>query len=196
MARRTPGEHVASPPFLHFCRFRGGFRNERRAVPRGSLAGPRRTLASSARDVGSSALFLASHTSTRSELTRWTVTPKGPLTSHQWLAAVTDAMVELYGRHHGRKPASAKSLLMDDELLACMLTGVYTGVEKTMFELGRQAVVKETRRTFYEALRETYIAEVQRLSGRGVRAFFANQHMGPDLETLLFLLGPPSTAGG
>ncbi len=55
------------------------------------------------------------------------------LAGDELLAAVTDAMVTFHERHHGRKPGSAKSQLMGDDLLACVLGGVYTEVEKTAF---------------------------------------------------------------
>ena len=128
--------------------------------------------------------------SIRFELTSRKVARKGPLTRHDLLAELSEAMAELHERHHGRRPTSAKCTLMGDDLLACVLTGVYTEVEKTMIELGRGAVVTETRSAFYEALRDKLTAEVGRLSRRRVVAFFEAQHIGPDLEILLFLLAP------
>ena len=50
-------------------------------------------------------------------------------------AAVTEAMVAMHERYYGRAPAAAKSLMMGDDLLACVLGGVYPEVEKTMIEL-------------------------------------------------------------
>lgn len=43
---------------------------------------------------------------------------------------------------------------------------------------------------FQSAMRETFVREVQRLSGRHVRAFMSQSHVGPDLEIELFLLAP------
>jgi hypothetical protein len=51
-----------------------------------------------------------------------------PLTGDDLLAAVTDAMVALHERHHHRTPATAKTLLLGSDLLACVLGGVYTDV--------------------------------------------------------------------
>ncbi|MEP6955167.1 MAG: hypothetical protein ABI950_14000, partial [Solirubrobacteraceae bacterium] len=55
-----------------------------------------------------------------------------PLAGDALLAAVTDAMIGLHTRYHHRAPLTAKTLMLDDELLACVLGGVYTDVEKTM----------------------------------------------------------------
>jgi uncharacterized protein YbcI len=114
--------------------------------------------------------------------------PETPLVGDALLAAVTDAMVSLHKRYFHRKPVTAKTMLMSDELLACVMGGVYTEVEKTMIELQRQTVVQETRSAFQTAMQDRFIDEVERLSGRRVLAFISNCHVGPDLEIELFVL--------
>jgi len=116
--------------------------------------------------------------------------PAPPYTGDALLAAVTASMVRLHERYHHRAPASAHTHLIDDELLACVMGGVYTDIEKTMIELQQRAVVRETRSLFQSAMRETFVREVQKLSGRRVRAFMSQSHVGPDLEIELFLLDP------
>jgi uncharacterized protein YbcI len=110
------------------------------------------------------------------------------------LAAVTEAMVSMHERYHGRAPATAKTLLMGDDLLACVLAGVYTDVEKTMIELQRTTIVQETRSAFQEAMQQRFIDAVEQLSGRRVVAFISNHHVGPDLEVELFVLTPERAA--
>ena len=112
------------------------------------------------------------------------------LTGDALLVAVTDAMVALHKRYHQREPLSAKTQLLDGDLLACVLGGVYTEVEKTMIELQQTKIVHETRSAFQNAVQQRYISVVERLSGRRVLAFISNHHVGPDIEVELFLLGP------
>ena len=114
----------------------------------------------------------------------------GPLADRRLLDAVTEAMVALHVRYHGRAPGSAKSQMMGDDLLACVLGGVYTDVEKTMIELERGRVVHENRSAFQQAMRHRFIGAVERLSGRRVRTFVSDSHVGPDLEVELFFLAP------
>ena len=114
--------------------------------------------------------------------------PEVPLSGQRLLDAVTASMVALHARYHGREPGSAKTQLMGDDLLACVLGNVYTDVEKTMIEIERQVVVQETRSAFQEAMQQRFIDEVERLSGRTVRGFISNHHVGPDLEVELFFL--------
>jgi uncharacterized protein YbcI len=121
--------------------------------------------------------------------------PHPALTGDALLAAVTDAMVALHERYHHRVPVTAKSLLLGDDLIACVLGGVYTDVEKTMIELQRSTIVQETRSAFQNAMQHKFIATIEDLSGRGVLAFISNHHVGPDIEIELFLLRPAALIG-
>ena len=118
--------------------------------------------------------------------------PSAPLTGDALLVAVTDAMVALHVRYHHRAPVTAKTLLLGGDLLACVMGGVYTDVEKTMIEIQRTTIVQETRSAFQHAMQNKFIGAVQRLSGRDVLAFISNHHIGPDMEIELFVLAPES----
>jgi uncharacterized protein YbcI len=115
-----------------------------------------------------------------------------PLIGDELLFAVTEAMVVLHQRYYHRTPVSAKTQMLGDDLLACVLGGVYTDVEKTMIELQRSTVVQETRSAFQNAMQQKFIDQVEQLSGRDVLAFISNQHVGPDMEIELFMLAPPT----
>lgn len=107
----------------------------------------------------------------------------GPLAGEELLAAVTE-------------PVTAKSMMLGDDLLACVLGDVYTDVEKTMIELQRQRVVQEKRSTFRHVLEQRFISEVERLSGHHVLAFTSSSHVGPNLEIELFMLAPATDPDG
>lgn len=106
------------------------------------------------------------------------------------LEAVNAELVALHRRYHHRAPVSAKTQLLGDELLACVMGGVYTEVEKTMIELQRAPAVQDVRSAFQEAMQHKFVELVERLSGRRVEMFTSNSHVGPDIEIELFLLGP------
>jgi uncharacterized protein YbcI len=116
--------------------------------------------------------------------------PDVPLTGDILLAAITDTMVAFHERYHHRRPVTAKTLMLGDDLLACVLAGVYTDVEKTMIEIQRGAVVQETRNAFQNAMQDRFVTAVENLSGRTVGAFISDHHIGPDIEIELFLLTP------
>lgn len=119
-----------------------------------------------------------------------------PLGGEELLAAVTEAMVALHERYHHRAPVSAKTQMLGEDLLACVMGGVYTEVEKTMIELQRGTLVQETRSAFQQAMQQRFIDEVERLSGREVLAFVSNSHVGPDMEIELFILRDAVSAKG
>jgi uncharacterized protein YbcI len=115
-----------------------------------------------------------------------------PLTGDALLAAVTTAMVGFHERDHHRTPITAKTqMLGGNDLLACVMGGVYTDVEKTMIELQKQTIVQQTRSDFQDAMQHKFIGAVERLSGRKVLAFITSSHVGPDLEIELFMLTDP-----
>lgn len=119
-----------------------------------------------------------------------------PLSGDDLLFAVTEAMVALHQRYYHRTPVTAKTQMLGDDLLACVLGGVYTEVEKAMIELQRSAVVQETRSAFQTAMQSRFIDQVELLSGRAVLAFISNQHIGPDIEIELFMLAPSQPEPG
>ena len=119
-------------------------------------------------------------------------TPDGPLQGQALLSAISDAMSGLHERHYQRPPGTSKTQMMGDDLLACVLGGVYTDVEKTLIELERDPVVRENRSAFQVAMEHRFIAAVERLSGRRVMHFISSHHIGPDLEVELFFLAGPA----
>jgi uncharacterized protein YbcI len=110
------------------------------------------------------------------------------------LDAVTEAMIALHERYHGRKPAVARTRNMGDDMLACLLGDVYTDVEKTMIEMQRKAIVQETRSAFQQAMERRFIDAVESITSRRVAKFISTHHVGPDLELEIFVLEPLSGA--
>ena len=108
------------------------------------------------------------------------------------LEAVTEAMVEIHDRYFGRRPGTARTQMLGDDLLACLLGEVYTDVEKTMIELERQGQVHATRSAFQHAMESRFIGAVEGITGRRVAEFLSTHHVGPDLELELFVLEPSS----
>jgi uncharacterized protein YbcI len=115
-------------------------------------------------------------------------TPRDPLAGEALQEAVAGAMVALHQRFYQRPPATAKARMMGGDLLACVLGGVYTDVEKTLIEIERAPIVTDNRSAFQAAMEHRFVAEVERLSGRRVTSFISSHHVGPDLEVELFFL--------
>ena len=112
----------------------------------------------------------------------------GPLEGEALLEAVADAVADLHQRYYHRPPASVKASMMGDDLLACVLGGVYTDVEKTLIELQRAPIVTSNRSAFQAAMEDSFVAIAETLTGRRVSQFISTHHVGPDLEIELFFL--------
>lgn len=112
------------------------------------------------------------------------------LTGEALLSGVNEAMVDLHQRYHHRRPVTARTQMLGDDLIACVMGGVYTDVEKTLIELQRGPLVQESRNLFQMAMQHRFVGAVEHLSGREVIAFISNSHVGPDIEIELFLLAP------
>ena len=123
-----------------------------------------------------------------------TGTSQVPPVDDGMLAAVTKRMVAYHERYYGRKPGSAQSQLMGDDMIACVLGNMYTDVEKTLIELQRQPLVHDSRTAFQQAMGHRFIAAVEEITGREVEKFISTHNVGPDLELELFVLGPATQA--
>jgi uncharacterized protein YbcI len=114
-------------------------------------------------------------------------TPKGG----QALAELSNAMVALHREHFGRGPGAAKSFITD-EMAVCMLSDIYTAVERTLINAGEAEHVRRTRALHQEALEDEYKASAEAIMGRPVQAFLSVVHVDPDVAIEVFLLGEPS----
>jgi uncharacterized protein YbcI len=97
-------------------------------------------------------------------------------------------MVALHREHFGRGPGAARSVVADD-MVICVLTDIYTKVEKTLIGAGQGEHVRETRGLHQKALEGDYKSEVERITGRPVDAFLSVVHIEPDIAIEVFLLG-------
>ncbi|MDA0169524.1 hypothetical protein OJ998_10535 [Solirubrobacter taibaiensis] len=111
------------------------------------------------------------------------------LSGEALLDAVTDAVVGLHRRHYGRFPATAETVMLAEDLLACTLGGVHVGPEEPERRLRRAGPVHDTGETA-QSPHHTYIDVVQRVSGRTVLAFISDYDAGPNLAVELFWLAP------
>src|SRR3978361_2216008 len=104
------------------------------------------------------------------------------------LVEVSNAMVAIHREHFGRGPGAARALSADS-VVVCVLTDIYTRVERTLIEAGEADRVREARRLHQLALADEYKSPVEALTGRRVEAFLATTHVDPDVCVATFLLG-------
>ena len=111
--------------------------------------------------------------------------------SRAQLANVSTALVQLYRRFYGRGPTRAKTVY-DGNVLTTVLADIFTTVEQTLVERGRDDLITETRHAFQVAMRHEFIALVEAHTGREVEAFTSGVDVAHAIATETFILVPPA----
>jgi uncharacterized protein YbcI len=105
------------------------------------------------------------------------------------LAAVTNGIVKLFRDYYGRGPTKAKSYILDDRIVVCVLEDTMTRVEKTLVDNGHGHKVREVRLTFQEAMAHEFKQTVRDTMHRDVVAYHSQLTLDPDLGFEFFVLG-------
>jgi uncharacterized protein YbcI len=114
--------------------------------------------------------------------------PEAATHAGEQLAAVTNGIVKLFSDYYGRGPTKAKSYVLDDRILICVLEETMTKVEKTLVENGHGHKVREVRLTFQEAMAEEFKSCVAESMGRKVIAYHSQLTLNPDIGFEFFIL--------
>ena len=104
------------------------------------------------------------------------------------LTEISNAAVALHREHFGRGPGAAKTHITDN-LVVCVLTDVFTPLERTLIDAGQEARVRETRAIHHAATEDAYKARMEAVLGRPVEAHMSTIHIDPDVAVDIFVLG-------
>ena len=112
------------------------------------------------------------------------------------LQAVSNAMVKFHKEQIGRGPTFARSNFADADTLVCVLHDVLLPAELKMVELGDQGRVRESRIAFQAATQTEFIAAVEKILYRKVRAF--GSAVDPEANVVFenFYFEPRESGGG
>jgi uncharacterized protein YbcI len=119
----------------------------------------------------------------------------GSSTARPALTQISNAAVALHREHFGRGPGAAKTHVSDN-LVICVLTDVFTPVEKTLIEAGQEARVRDTRAAHRAATDDVYKARMEAVLGRKVDAHLSSIHVDPDVAVDVFVLDSESADDG
>jgi uncharacterized protein YbcI len=118
-----------------------------------------------------------------------THSPEAEVRAGEQLATVTNGIVKLFRDYYGRGPTKAKSYILDDRILVCVLEETMTRVEKTLVDSGHGDKVREVRLTFQEAMAHEFKQTVRDALEREVVAYHSQLTLEPDLGFEFFVLG-------
>jgi uncharacterized protein YbcI len=86
-------------------------------------------------------------------------------------AAISNAMVRLHKEQFGRGPTRARSHFAGPDALVCILEDVLLPAELKLIERGEENRVRDGRTSFQVATKEEFVAAVEQIVYRKVRAF-------------------------
>jgi uncharacterized protein YbcI len=92
----------------------------------------------------------------------------------------------LHARLYGRGPTRAKTHIQREYVLT-ILEEVFTPAEQTLVRAGKGDQVSSTRAEFQDIVEDEFIAVVEAATGRPVRAFISQVHVGHDVVVEVFL---------
>jgi uncharacterized protein YbcI len=116
------------------------------------------------------------------------------------LTAVSNAMITLHKDQFGRGPSNARSYFAGPDALVCVLEDVLLPAEQKMVRMGEHQRVRETRMAFQVAAAEEFVAAVEQIVDRKVRAFASAADVAQNVvfENFVFVRassdGEPKTA--
>jgi uncharacterized protein YbcI len=103
------------------------------------------------------------------------------------MAAVTNGIVRLFAEYYGRGPERAKSYLLGDRYVVCVLRDTMTTVERTLAPKSPD-MVRRVRLRFQEAMADAFIRVVEEATGRRVLTYHSQLNLDPDIGFEFFLL--------
>jgi uncharacterized protein YbcI len=111
------------------------------------------------------------------------------------LQAVSNTMVKLHKEQFGRGPTNARSYFAGPDTLVCTLEDSLLPAEQTMVEMGEDQRVRETRMFLQVATQARFIAAVEELVLRKVRAFASAIDPAPGVVFEVFSFEPDDIHG-
>jgi len=100
---------------------------------------------------------------------------------------ISNAIVGLHREHYGRGAVGARTI-MQRNYVVCFLDDVYTPVERTLIQAGREDSVRATRSAFQDAVGDLFREAVTKATGKRVIAFMSQNHVDPDMAVEIFVL--------
>src|SRR3954447_14170196 len=98
----------------------------------------------------------------------------------------------LQAADYGKGPTRARTYIVDD-LVVVVLEETFTKAERTLVDRGEIDSIQQIRRRFQQQMADEFTALVEQVTGRRVRAFLSETHLGADVSAEIFLLAEERT---
>jgi uncharacterized protein YbcI len=105
-------------------------------------------------------------------------------------AEISREMVRLYKEQFGRGPTKARTEFAGPDIVVCTLEDSFTPAERRLAEMGEHQRLRDTRLYFQHATKGEFLAVIERLLSRKVRAFNSSVDTHTDVSVEVFHLEP------
>jgi uncharacterized protein YbcI len=109
--------------------------------------------------------------------------------------AISNAMVGLKKDFYGKGPTKAKTFL-NDNYVFCVMEGGLTRNEETLIARGEEDLVRNYRLRFQEAMEDSTVEAIQRITGRRVIGYHSQIVFNPERAFEIFVLDRPGEDSG
>jgi uncharacterized protein YbcI len=106
------------------------------------------------------------------------------------LMVISNAMVQLHKEQFGRGPVKARTNYAGNDTIICTLEDVLLPAEHKLIEIGEGTRVRETRVAFQVATEPDFVATVEQIVYRKVRAFASAIDIKSNIVWEIFALEP------
>ena len=103
---------------------------------------------------------------------------------------MSNEMVRLYKELFGRGPTKSRTNFAGPDVVVCTLENSLTRAEQNMVRLEEHQRVRDVRTFFQHANEDEFVAVVERITGRKVRAFVSGTDTRHDVSAEVFYLEP------
>src|SRR6185312_9066248 len=102
------------------------------------------------------------------------------------LSAISNGITRLHRDHYGRGATTVRTIMQRNYVM-CVLEDIYTPVERTLIDAGREDAVRETRTIFQDTMKAQFVQIVEDALGRKVfrihvPGLLQPRHVGRDLH--------------
>src|SRR2546422_5503177 len=104
------------------------------------------------------------------------------------LQAISNGLVHLMSESYGRGPTKAKTYILDDIYVCCIMHEIFTTAEQTLIQEGEQDLVRRTRLAFQTALADQFKAIVSEALDRRVLTYQSQVVFDPPTGFEFFIL--------
>jgi uncharacterized protein YbcI len=104
------------------------------------------------------------------------------------LQAISNGLVHLMSDSYGRGPTKAKTYILDDTYVVCVMHEIFTTAEQTLIDAGEKDLVRDTRIAFQTALAADFKGVVEEALGRRVLTYQSQIVFDPAASFEFFIL--------